>query len=259
MTSPVREWLPDSALTGSLVQTTISALVANWSSRWFCQLPLAIERLHCADGLPTAINLEQERQFRGRIVVIQCSKTRLHQLVECALDMKESPPAWENSDRALIDAFADKMIADLLNEVEGALVKAEDHVPAWVYEQNGFRGNGIVYADLCDQRPRTLLTIALPRSAVIALCKEATDAPLRSPKKLTSRLNALSVVSVPIEVSLGTTTMSINDLRGVAIGDVVILDRSLKEGVDLIAAGSNRPFAKADLKPDNGHIVLQVK
>jgi Type III flagellar switch regulator (C-ring) FliN C-term len=52
--------------------------------------------------------------------------------------------------------------------------------------------------------------------------------------------------------------MDVSDLRGMAEGDVVVLDRMLTDALDIVGEGSGRLLFKAKLEQHDGSLALMA-
>jgi flagellar motor switch protein FliM len=104
-----------------------------------------------------------------------------------------------------------------------------------------------------------VMRIALPSVAIKSLIKQASTQTQgqRTPEdEWQAGLQRLSPCSVTVTVRLGRTRMTLSELRGLAPGDVVSLDRGPRDMLDVLVAG--RPKYRGVSGLANGHLGVRL-
>jgi hypothetical protein len=152
-------------------------------------------------------------------------------LLEAALALDLTEVAVREADRPVLDQLVEQMVRDLL--VRLAVTREEETHARRVSVTLGLQD-------------RELLTLELPENGVVRLIHAALP---RRPDAgpLVSRRRALGVSPVTVEGLLGRGSLSIHDLEGLAVGDIVLLDRGPSEKVELRLAPRSYGIAHAVL------------
>jgi len=162
-----------------------------------------------------------------------------------ALDLSPPPPRAETDrDAALLRGFDRRMLEDLAARVEAALAVGapEDGAAAGASPP----GADCLCAMVAEADGAEALRLAIPKAPVIAFRKAAVAAPpRRSPPA--PRRKALAAAPIRVEARLGSARLSLEELRSLAPGDVLLLERRLDEPAELFAAGDARAFAAGRL------------
>jgi flagellar motor switch/type III secretory pathway protein FliN len=247
----VRDWLPASIASHELVATRIAEAVSTWSRRWFAKGAVRL-----GDLTPVGAGARDFTQGDWRVhadaVAMRLSHAMIQRLQEAALDVGLEGVILSEADRQLIAGFTDKVLDDLALLIQGLLGEAASlpMVTAVDLSQQG----GVV-AELADDRG-PLLTLALPQAALIRLCKLNLSVSGAAKIELGGLVTAILPSELMIEASVGVARMSLADLRGLEVGDVVVLDRAWADGGVISLAGSNQPFARCKLGQSDDSVAL---
>jgi flagellar motor switch/type III secretory pathway protein FliN len=93
------------------------------------------------------------------------------------------------------------------------------------------------------------------------ICERCTPASNASTKRgaLLSRRQALASTEMSLEAHLGRTTLTLDQLLGLAIGDVLTLGRKLDEPVDLTVSDTVKPIASGQLGRTADRLSVQLQ
>jgi flagellar motor switch/type III secretory pathway protein FliN len=236
-----QSWLPKNAFLSRAARTILSEPVAQWSEHWFARAPATIYDVSMDDD-SEAPNLE----VCGTRANIELSAASKRQLLETLLDTdlaKQKPSANEAE---ILDAMAADVGRDLLRRIEVLLSDAD-----------GGEGKVRVRYTLAIGEG-AILDVVIPTQALAPLLKAQFGEPHSSPREFVRRNAALRQTSVTAEAILGQAELSLGEIDELAVGDVLVLDRSLSERVELRLPGSDRSFAQGNLRRNGNRISIQM-
>jgi len=252
VTQAVQSWLPDTALAGPRVRGAVSEAVSAWSTRWFLHRRIGVTgwRMRGDTSATSAW-----RGPRGLVAVEEGQRGRARML-GWALGAGDDPLAQTPADRLVLDAFLARITDDLVAELE-AVFDTTAQAPS--SPEPAGRGKAAVLVDLADADGAQLVSIALSREALVALCK--ATAPSRRPATdvLAPRRRAAAATPAAIEAVLGRVRITLHDLQGLAPGDVLILDTPLDGTVELRTETSGRILARGHHADVDGRTAVTLK
>lgn len=236
MKEVTQDWLPAGVLGDHAISEWFDGLIKGWSQRWFigerCSAG-SIAQAGTARLRSGPSDVEEIRSDAGVVSVCIGSRGR-GLLLDHAL-RRASDEIVADGDRPLLDAFAQEIISDLLREIETGLdCKA-----------SSARLDTVAWLVMRDTKEQELLSLRLTAEARRALIRRAFGEP-REARGLEHRGEALGELSVAIEARAGTATLGLGQLEQLALGDVIILDRTIDSGVEIAVKGG-RALALAEL------------
>ena len=254
----IRPWLPREAIIGPAFRSAVEETVRAWSADW---LPAGrLEPLEFEPGARAWTDEGAALRWLGYAdaVAIAAAPRSASALVARALDAGPGQNAETDRDHALLKGFEHRMFADLAGRLSEALgaVPGRARPPAEVKEVWPAPEGATVR--IGDEKGETL-RIAVGLGELVAFRKSRVASAPSARRKLESRAVALSPVRVDVEARLGRAEIAVSDLRELAPGDVLILDRTVTEPVDLGVAGSNRNFARARLAENGDSMALTLE
>jgi flagellar motor switch/type III secretory pathway protein FliN len=107
-------------------------------------------------------------------------------------------------------------------------------------------------------RGKDLLNIHCPQQSLVTKLKSLLGLPAPARNPLGSRINALKPTRVATKGVLGRAELSVSELEGLAIGDVLILDRALSDTAELRLVETDRLVASGKLHCENGQMCIRV-
>lgn len=238
----VRAWLPDEALVGPEVRAPVEAAVADWSHAWFAgRASLRLTALEPRPPLWAAELGASAWQRHGEALWIASPAPALSRLRAKALDMAATPRTETPRDAALLRGLERRMLSDLARAVERALgIPSAAAPPA---PGTGSPGAECLCAIIAEPSGAEAVRLAIPREPVAAF-RKARMSPPRRRDRPAPRGAALAGARLSIEARLGTAQVTLEELRALAPGDVLLLERRLDEPAELFAAGETEPFAR---------------
>lgn len=250
-----RDWLPVGAAAHRNVRARIAKAVAAWSEHWFMRRSFAPLRYQERPrGFDAGGGLRQWTRYRGA-AAIRCSTTSTTSLMEAALSMRMSGLELSVPDIQLLDAFARAILGDLARRLEEELdIEATDRDQP---DQTAapFLLDGGVEISLSEGQGPEILYIGLPMQTLIPACREALPQPARRPP-LDRLQQALGSTPVRVRATLGHAQLGLQDIAGLAVGDVVVLGAGLDQAVDLSLSDRDCVFTHARLTDVDGEMAL---
>jgi flagellar motor switch/type III secretory pathway protein FliN len=232
-----RPWLPAGIAQRPEVRAELARVVDGWASAWF-----ATACLSAADfGRPQDGGV-------GQPLALAVGPGELLHLAALAADLTDAPEALTGADRTLLRGLGEAMVADLHRRIEDRLAIG---APAPV-------GGESLEIRIGPRGARPTLIIAIAEAALVGLAKGLMSTPPAPRASLTGIAQALTETSLTIEAILGEANLTFGDLRGLAVGDVLVLDTPLEGLLALSLSGGDRAFATARLNPSDDHLTLTV-
>ena len=244
MTAPA--WTPVEAAAQATALAPVQGALEAWREAWAPESPLRLTGWTLRRGRPVLEGVADDRQLARPSIRLRCSRRAAMRLCGLALQVMIDTGALSDADRAVLDRFAERMLADLADRLEAMLGRSA--VPL----DEGPYVSGAITCDDGD-----LLTFALPARTLAELRRDALPAP-RKGAPPPSRSAALGDTRVTLEVLLGTAKVSMTDLRAIAPGDVLRLDRKLSDTA-LISMAGGPIVAEASVTEADEHLALLVR
>jgi flagellar motor switch/type III secretory pathway protein FliN len=255
LTHAFNDWLPFDAISDPSFTILFDPIIEAWAKRWFHTTNVGVLAIK-----PTGANKVQLSSIAGR-AINDCANVSWNDdiamaLACAALDTTTDGNKLTTDDQKLIEAFAGKVLADLGKDLADFLGGSADILPP---------------GEVTPRHPADGLELAIGDSLEAPLLKLFIAGPAlyRRRKQLCSRylperIEASTVVDIlaPVPIAfvplLGKATMDVSDLRGMAEGDVVVLDRMLTDALDIVGEGSGRLLFKAKLEQHDGSLALMA-
>lgn len=259
MIGQVREWLPYNALTHDIVGETIERAVVQWSERWFVGAHACVKGLKPVSGAPRH---EDDAGWRvyGQVVALQAGRNALADMVDAAMDIDTETMILTEGDKYLRAALEQQILTSLAWELEQAFdlprsrPESASSRPESIWDPLADGGGVIV--SLAARSGRDILTAAVPVDLVLPKIKAYLGPAARRPEPLRPLGAALGSANITIEALVGKATLTLTELSDLVVGDVLVLDRTMDQPVDIAAAGSHQIFAKAMLTNVDDGIAL---
>lgn len=257
MIEQVKDWLPHDVVTRDVVRITMDRAVAAWSKRWFAKSSYCVSSI-----LPCVAEARGEADSSGwrllsGAVAVACSSWGSQLLAEKALDASIDRAALCERDRHLIEGLEKRLLEDLALQIERTLEQEPDPMRAASRVRDPFYGGGGVVVRLGEASGVDVVSVAVPFSALLPLCRSSLGAPDRTPATLVGLTAALASVPVTLTATLGRVEVGLADLRNLGVGDVLVLDTGLEDPVQIVGPNAD-PLARAGLVNANGEIALML-
>jgi flagellar motor switch/type III secretory pathway protein FliN len=239
-------WLPGEVVERPAAQAPFDQALDAWRAAWTPGLALKIGGWTLRSGASIDPRASPEgdawRRPRG-VVAISCSLRARLRLASAALDLDLDAGQANERDRAVLNGFCTRLLDDLAARFEAVLGEAAATpaaMPAAVSAADSMGEDPAaarIFASV-EGEAGVLVHITLPAPPVAALYRRTLPRPPAATLPLQGRLKALAASDVRLEATLGEAALSLPELRAMAVGDVLRLDRKLTEPGRLnLAAG----------------------
>lgn len=249
MSEKLQDWLPPEAAERSAVRAAVEPVVAEWAAHWFARGDLRLFDWALADEGRAAF--EAGWRACGGGLEATCSTRAATRLAGLGLDLRMEGMDLAERDRLLVATFARQIVDDLAQRLRRLMVR--DGEPSQVPGA----GRRIIacVADGSD----VLFSLSIPVALLLGLCRR-TLPKAKPPGRIASdRLAALGRSTVRLEATLGTATLSLAEAKGLAAGDILLLDRTLADAADLSLIQSPGIVARGVLTETEGHLALVLQ
>ncbi|MBV9694044.1 MAG: FliM/FliN family flagellar motor switch protein [Alphaproteobacteria bacterium] len=193
--------------------------------------PIKAASTDSAVGVPAALDFLE----RGR-----------RRILEAALDADLQSEAFSDGDRKLLELYSQRIARDLADELD-ALMKGQDESAARYIVSSAIALDG-----------QEVLQLSLPDHALAPLVKSQMTKRRDDKLPLVRRSEALKRIKVTANGILGSTELSLEELQGVSVGDVLVLDRGLGEPVEIRLPGGRAALLRGKLCRSAGQISIQL-
>lgn len=253
-----RDWLPIDVTKRDALRALVSEMVDDWSALWFSKRRLTVASWTPASGGAQGRIEGANWQVYRASIAVNCARRAAAWMLDWALDVRLDEVVLTDADRKLMDAFEKRLIQDLVERIELALGLEGDLLARPLGVRDPFEKLGGVTISLGDSSASPLFLLALPMPAVLPYCR-ASLPPARPPSaSLAPRGQAVVAASLTLQADLGSTEISMSDLRALAPGDTLVLDRRLGAGAQL-SHPAGRGVLQAHLTDLDGWKALTLK
>lgn len=250
MMSNATPWLPPEALAPERLEPALDQLLQEWSGQWLVSLR-ARAAPAVQDHCPKTGN---EWGWRSSLphVSIAWTPGGPASVAGAMLGTNVPPGELQGSDRRIIESLGNACVDDLLQRV-AKLVSGSGKTSQIVQQK--------IDLDACSWWEISLGTgkpafkLALSELGKTRIIKRALPSAERL--KLGSLSAALARQEVKIAAGLGRCSLTLAELQGLEIGDVLVLDRSPDRPVELLINGSSSPFcASLDVSGSAAELII---
>jgi flagellar motor switch/type III secretory pathway protein FliN len=239
VTEHVREWLPKEAFTREVVRPALSELLSAWSQRWFVHARADVGSVR--GGEPRVV---QSPVIAGDCAEIELSGRGKRNLLEALTGVELAGLTLNEADHRVLDAFAGDALADLLAAIDDKVA--------------GKGNDGALVIVSLVLGGKEMCSLFLPEHVLIPAMKGAMARRREAVGRPRGCLEALRPVRLSIEAVVGKAELSLHDLQHLSVGDVVVLDAPLKDGISLRLAGSGRAIGRGKLGRAGAHPTVQL-
>jgi hypothetical protein len=258
VTDEIRDWLPSTVLEHAAIREKITAAVAEWASHWLGRPAAHVGPCRSSSGPAGEPSDGAPWRVHAAAVALSCPKKSVSRLLDLALDGHVDQLGVAPADRELLQAFERKLIGDLAVRAElalgfgGELKERPAHVP------EPFDRLGGLSVAICDTSGGQLAMMAVPLRAAIASCRKLLPPRSGGREMLAPMRAVLGATAVQLDARLGKAEVSVTDLRRLSLGDVLVLDAEIEDGVRLTVGDDGRELARAVLTQAEGGQALSI-
>lgn len=223
-------WLPEQHLADPKLTRPFSSILKAWCENWFAEDKWTAGK-HWVRELPSAqasetivFELESGLQClvadRGRLAVAAAM---------LSLPVDKGSPA--RADAQLIAKIAEKALADLGDKLCAVSAAAKQvNVPASFYIPNDWPSYRL---DICREDLQPILSLRADKQLLVRIAESLAPLPRALPD-VWNRDEAIAIKKVRIGARIGAAKLTLAELRGLGIGDVIALDQSLHSNLALM-------------------------
>lgn len=239
MSGLIREWLPPGAADSLALQAVVEQAVSAWADAWCGANPWRFEWRTWMAGRD---DLHQHNAGRDFAIATGGDTHLARHALKLPLDWMPS----DGPEQSLIATFATRMIAGLA-EALGRCLGAARH---------GDDEAAMTLA-LVDAEGTPELAIGVSYDQLVAVARGLMPAPARPPAPFAATLAAACASqTATMTAHLGTARLTLADLAGLAIGDVVVLDRTDDQPLDLHVG--DRPALRGRFAESTAAIAIAI-
>lgn len=254
MTLSAKSWLPDGALDDGVLCDRVQAVAAEWATRW-----IPLPKLHtdqAQDGEQPVLKAGDDTHFSsdGRLRLSASLACRLH-LGMAMLGVAVDRNQVASKDQALLEQLAGEALDDL------AAILASDLAGSQPRAASVGSGDGRLQDDhsvcfrivLAEAGPA--IDLALADELAIAARKNEAQ-PSRAPKPANWRA-AVGTTPVRVGARVGDVSLSLSEISSLEIGDLLVLDRPVDDGVELTVNNEVLPDSSCQIEQDGARVGLR--
>jgi hypothetical protein len=249
VTAAPKDWLPAEAVERSAVSAAVEAVVAEWAAHWFVRGEFRLESWGLAS--PDRMLGEAGSRACGGGVEANCSTRAAARVAGLALDARAETTDLNERDRLLVSALARQIVDDLAQRLR-RLGGREGQPP------EAMPGARLVVASIAEGAD-VLFSLAIPLPLLLGVSRRTLPRPPAATKIEGERLDAVGRSTVRLEATLGTAILSLAEAKGLAPGDILLLDRTLGDAADLTFAQSPGVVARGVLTETEGQLALVLQ
>lgn len=239
MSGPVCEWLPPGAADSLALQAVVEQAVSAWADAWCGANPWRFEWRTWKVGLD---DLRPHRAGRDFAIATGGDAVLARHALKLPLDWMPD----EGPEQTLVASFATRMIAGLAEALGRCLGAAP-----------GDGDDAAMTLALVDVEGTPALAIGVSHDQLVAVAKRLMPAPARPPAPFAATLAAACAAqTATLTAHLGTARLTLADLAGLAIGDVVVLDRTDDQPLDLHVG--DRPALRGRFAESTAAIAIAI-
>ena len=249
-------WLPPGVAEREDVRRALAAAVEQWAQAWFGTSRPGLVNLRNADRTSTADDQGICWQSGEGSVSTGVSRQARTALAAIALGPEIERLVLTETERDIVDGFLAELLKDLSRRVERAFHCGDDVPNDGRRAAAPFAPGGLL-AEI-DLGPAGPLRIAVPMSVIIAFCRTSMPAPDPAPP-ISAVAKAVAASRVTVSAVLGSAHLPLGDFMSLVAGDVLILDRRVDEGADLLLEPATKRFARGGVYPGADGIALTLQ
>lgn len=239
MTLQAVDWLPEEVFAPAAVKALFEPVVDAWSQNWFVKAGPVVSSVEFVEAAAPAA-----QRLSGKVVCLELHGRGKRYLLEAALGLDLTEHQLIDGDRRLLEEFASEILGDLIQRLESdirAVVAAD----------------GDQVAAVLSMGPSEVLSILYPRHLLVSRLRNGFGPPAPSRGPLGARTAALKTSRVTANAILGRVELSMDEIEGLAVGDVLVLDRSLDDPTELRTT-DGRLIVSGRLRNENGQLLIQA-
>lgn len=252
ITNP-RPWLPANALRDNALSVALTAYAERWCTRWFCApKPASLRMSEVRDRASIASDCLCWTHPKGGVLLAMSAAAHVP-LASAMLGLETGAHRLTAQDHAVLRRLAASCAQDFLHGVlhlfgRDASVDTTSARSAFA----GFRF--AVSLGAASQ----LLDLCIDNEVATVARRTLLDPPPNPTKALAPRNEAVGRQPIRVGAMIGVGKLGLGDLRTLACGDVLVLDRGPKDALALAVDGVPQPDAPCSIVEDNGALCMRL-
>lgn len=245
MSVAVRRWLPQAALEDGAIAALLAEMVSRWTAKWAAAqaLPVAVRQAQPDTALgPHAAGALEAFGRDGALIFVLGEEPEWRRLL---FGFEGSDRRLTRADRAFLRDARAAALTDLFETLFDARPRRRRRAreAAQTLLQD-LRVYSIEIAAL-----KETLIIAVDAAAAANLRWRALPSMPRAGGPLARRDAALEAGALQVSVDLGRCDLALGDVRSIANGDVIVLDKKITDRVALRLGGAPSPLTAIIERP----------
>jgi hypothetical protein len=246
VTERLQDWLPAEAAVRPAVRAAVEPVVAAWAAHWFARGEARLDDWTLAAGGRPAFDAGWRACGGG--LEASCSTRAAGRLASLALDARPDGMDVNDRDRLVMAALARRIVDDLAQRVDGLLGREGAAPP-------GDRRLVATVAESAD----VLFSLSIPVTRLLGLSRRVLPRAGSATPLADGRRAALAATTVRLEATLGAATLTLAEARELSVGDILLLDRTLRDAADLTLPRSADVVARGVLTETEGCLALVLQ
>lgn len=245
----MKTWLPESALEQCSPEPLLLRVLRQWGGHWLVDGEPGVAPIYYDNcPLPSA----SVKWRSSDIASIAYRDGSLWALASAMLGCSIVPVSLQPSDRKILELLTGTAIDDLLHRLtELVSPTAKASAPS----SSPVELDGCAWWEVSLAPGKLLFKLAITSDLLVQLIKR--ELPVADKIALGSIAEGLAGQNVALSAELGRCDISLADLKGLGVGDVLVLDRLTEAPVDVIVNDRSAPF-RASLDERDGYATLTI-
>ena len=242
-----KAWLPSDALARDRLEPIVNRVLSEWSEHWFARARASAAPAF-QDDWPRA-NTEAGWRSCLPVASILCTPSAQGLIAGAMLGVNVPQGMLQPSDRDIVEQLATTSLDDLLRRVS----RLATGTSGSEIDERSIDVEDCSWWDVSLGARKGVFKLAILASAMIEIAKR--DLPRATTPALGRLADGLKNQRIEIAADLGRCRVSLAELQEMSVGDVLVLDSSSAEPLDLTINGSRLPL-RASLEAGEDATVL---
>jgi flagellar motor switch/type III secretory pathway protein FliN len=230
-----KPWLPADALSPTRLQPLLARVIGDWGRHWFAKAEARIAPAF-QDDWPGR-STEAGWRFSPGVASLALTPIAESATASAMLGANVPQAALQSGDRLVVNHLASTCADDLLTRLGKTALGA---TAVLTIDQTSLDFEGCTWWDISLGARKAGLKLAFHADAALQMVKR--QLPRTATKRLGTLANGVAKQEIRIAANLGRSSLSLAELEGLAVGDVLILDRVPAEPVPLLIDGAMAPL-----------------
>ncbi|PTS90557.1 hypothetical protein DBR17_01145 [Sphingomonas sp. HMWF008] len=248
-------WLPAGAIMALAIDRVLSEVVQSWSLKWFASR--AVRPLDALTAGPVPTGWEGQMLLLDRDLGLAVSGDATAILAGAMLDRDVPTDVQTDADRRVFVEMVRICLEDLCRRLAEAF--RFDASARW----ERFPGDtasvpdGVLVCGLGIESHAPLMRFMVAPDTLVEMAKAGLPPPERG-RPLAGIACGLAAQAVSVSAQIGRCSLTLADVAGLNIGDVLVFDRALDAPVDLVVNGAGPPLARCTIVQNDDRFDLML-